>query len=192
MVGIPTPGQADPSRPFVAGSARRARAFRRLRARLSSADSPPQTPSSWRESMAQLRQSSMTSQRRQTALASSVWMSAGPVLPMGKNNSGSKPRQAARSRHVIRIMLLVSRWDVRIRESTSAAHWCAHGWSLKVSISVNAKVTAKSTAGPCAHPCGDRHRTAHHISTLVDRLINSGDAGDARSALRSAGNHHQR
>jgi len=37
----------------------------------------------------------ITGQRRQTRLASSIWNSAGPVFPMGKNSSGSTSRQAA-------------------------------------------------------------------------------------------------
>ena len=109
-------------RPGALGSARRARALRRLTARRSSADSPPQTPSSWRDSMAQLRQGSTTSQRWQTVLASSIWESAGPVFPIGKNNSGSTPRQAARSRHVIRIGLVASKMGRAARESTQAAN----------------------------------------------------------------------
>ncbi|CPU66301.1 Uncharacterised protein [Mycobacteroides abscessus] len=48
--------------------------------------------------MAHLRHVSTTSQRRQTAFASSIWRSAGPVFPMGKNSSGSSSRQAARWR----------------------------------------------------------------------------------------------
>src|SRR5665811_2218920 len=51
--------------------------------------------------MAHLRQVSTTSQRRQMAFASSIWTSAGPVLPIGKNSSGSSPRHVARFRHVI-------------------------------------------------------------------------------------------
>src|SRR5674476_651582 len=78
------------------------RAFRRLRVRRSSSESPPQTPLSWRDSTAHLKQVSMTSQRRQTALASSIWRSAGPVFPLAKNSSGSSSRQAPLSRHVIR------------------------------------------------------------------------------------------
>jgi hypothetical protein len=109
-------------RPGALGSARRARALRRLTARCSSADSPPQTPSSWRDSVAQRRQGSTTSQRRQTALASSSWTSAGPVLPIGKNISGSTPRQAARSRQVIRIGLLASKMGRAARESTQTAN----------------------------------------------------------------------
>ena len=38
---------------------------------------------------------SMTGQRRQTALASSICRRAGPVLPIGKKSSGSSSRQAA-------------------------------------------------------------------------------------------------
>src|SRR5450631_2166796 len=53
--------------------------------------------------MAHFRQVSTTSHRRHTALASSIWSSAGPVFPMGKNSSGSSSRQAARLRQVIRL-----------------------------------------------------------------------------------------
>jgi hypothetical protein len=52
--------------------------------------------------------------RPQTAFASSVRRRAGPLCPIGKNNSGSTPRQAARSRQVIRIVLLASRSVVSI------------------------------------------------------------------------------
>lgn len=37
------------------------------------------------------------------SFASSTWSSAGPVLPIGKNSSGSSSRQAERSRQVIRL-----------------------------------------------------------------------------------------
>ena len=79
----------DPAR------AARARALRRLSARRSSSDRPPQTPASWPLSSAHVRQASTTAQRRQTAFASSICISAGPVLPIGKNSSGSSSRQAA-------------------------------------------------------------------------------------------------
>jgi hypothetical protein len=46
----------------------------------------------------------MTSQPRQTALARSVWSMAGPVIPMGKNSSGSWSRQAA----LVRQSLLIA------------------------------------------------------------------------------------
>ena len=68
---------------------------RRLSARRSSSLIPPQTPASWPDSIAQRRHSSMTEQRRQTCFASSIWSSAGPLFPMGKNSSGSTSRQAA-------------------------------------------------------------------------------------------------
>jgi hypothetical protein len=61
----------------VAQLARWARAFRRFRPRRSSSESPPQTPVSWQDSMAQLKQVALTSQRRQTTLAFSVWRIAG-------------------------------------------------------------------------------------------------------------------
>lgn len=80
----------------------RRRALRRLRARRSSSLSPPQTPESWPVSRAQRRQSSTTGHRRHTALASSIWTNAGPVLPIGKNNSGSSSRQAASWRQSMR------------------------------------------------------------------------------------------
>src|SRR5450759_2118904 len=51
--------------------------------------------------MAHLRQLSTTSQRRQLAFAPSIWKSAGPVFPIGKNSWGSSPRHVARSRQVI-------------------------------------------------------------------------------------------
>jgi hypothetical protein len=61
----------------VAQLARWACAFRRFRAWRSFSDSPPQTPVSWRDSMAQVKQVTMTSQRRQTTFAFSVCRSAG-------------------------------------------------------------------------------------------------------------------
>jgi len=101
--------------------ARRARAFRRLSDCRCSADCPPHTPASWRVSIAQLRQVSMTSQRWQTALASSICRNAGSVLPIGKKSSGSSSRHAARSRQVIRIGLLV-RLGAADRENESTDH----------------------------------------------------------------------
>ena len=74
----------------------RARALRRFRARRSSSLSPPHTPWSCPASRAHARHCSRTSQRRQTALASSIWRMAGPVLPIGKNSSGSSSRHAER------------------------------------------------------------------------------------------------
>jgi Papain family cysteine protease len=57
--------------------------LRRLRARRSPSDFPPHTPVAWPVSVAHFRQASATSHRRQTALASSVWTSAGAVFPSG-------------------------------------------------------------------------------------------------------------
>ena len=76
----------------------RARALRRLSARRSSSLRPPHTPWSWPASRAQARHCSRTSQRRHTCLASSIWRIAGPVLPIGKNSSGSSSRHAERLR----------------------------------------------------------------------------------------------
>jgi hypothetical protein len=129
------------------GSARRARAERRLRARRSSADSPPQTPASWPDSMAHFRQASATSHRRQMALASSVWRSVGAVFPNGKNNWGSSSRQAAWSRHVIRIELLASRTGVSItgvNPSGTLRVTGSHKASRQVSANTNATSTDKS------------------------------------------------
>jgi hypothetical protein len=102
------PGQRPLSRgslcrpaPSTSKDSTRARALRRLKLRRSSSDRPPQTPVSAPDSMAHLRQVSTTSQRRQMAFASSIWTSEGPVLPIGKNSSGSSPRHVARFRHVI-------------------------------------------------------------------------------------------
>lgn len=47
---------------------------------------------------AKARHSSLTGHPAQTARASSTWPMAGPVVPMGKNRSGSSCKQAARSR----------------------------------------------------------------------------------------------
>ena len=69
--------------------------MRRLSARRSSSLIPPQTPASCPDSIAQRRHSSITEQRWHTCLASSIWSSAGPLFPMGKNSSGSTSRQAA-------------------------------------------------------------------------------------------------
>ena len=52
-------------------------------------------PDSWLVARAKSRQVSWTSQLRQTRLADSIWSTAGPVVPMGKNRSGSVLRQAA-------------------------------------------------------------------------------------------------
>ena len=82
--------------------------------------------------------------RPQTAFASSVRRRAGPLCPIGKNNSGSTPRQAARSRQVIRIVLLASRSVVSITGVNSGHEPAGVTGSLKANISVNVKVTAKS------------------------------------------------
>jgi two-component sensor histidine kinase len=81
----------------------RLRAVRRLRARRSSSLRAPQTPASWPDSSAHRRQGSATGHRLQTALASSICNRAGPVLPIGKNSSGSSSRQAARWRQSMRL-----------------------------------------------------------------------------------------
>ncbi len=78
---------------------RRRRASHALRSlRRSSSEVAPQTPASWFVARANSRQSSRASQARQTALAASIWSNAGPVVPTGKNKSGSVYRQDARRR----------------------------------------------------------------------------------------------
>ena len=82
----------------LAGYSVAARALRRFSARRSSSLRPPQTPWSCPASRAHCRHCSRTSQRRHTCLASSIWRMAGPVLPIGKNSSGSSSRHAERWR----------------------------------------------------------------------------------------------
>ncbi len=80
----------------VAQEARRRAASQALRSlRRSSSEVAPQTPDSWLVARAKSRQVSWTSQLRHTRLADSIWSTAGPVVPMGKNRSGSVLRQAA-------------------------------------------------------------------------------------------------
>ncbi len=74
----------------------RCRADRRFIARRSSSFRPPHTPASCPASRAHWRHSPMTGQRRHTALASSIWSSAGPEVPIGKKSSGSSSLHAAR------------------------------------------------------------------------------------------------
>src|SRR4030095_12446963 len=76
----------------------------RRSARRSSSYSPHQTPASWAVSSAHWRHSSRTGQSAQIALADCTWASAGPVVPTGKNNSGSTSRQRARWRQSIDIL----------------------------------------------------------------------------------------
>ncbi len=98
--------------PFAAGGARRAGAAglaggRRARAarwrritRRSSSDSPPQTPESWLVVRAKSRHSTRTVHSLHTCFARSIWVSAVPVVPTGKNSSGSVSRHRAWSRQV--------------------------------------------------------------------------------------------
>ena len=74
----------------------RARAARwRRMARRSSSDRPPQTPESWFVDSAKSRQSTRASHSTQTCFAFSIWTRARPVVPTGKNSSGSVSRQSA-------------------------------------------------------------------------------------------------
>ncbi len=66
--------------------------------RLSSSEVPPQIPDSWLVANANSRQDRTDSQLQHTCLADSICSIAAPVLPTGKNRSGSVSRHAARSR----------------------------------------------------------------------------------------------
>ena len=101
---------------------------------ISSAVQPPQTPSLTPNSLASWRHSARTGHRAQTALASSIWHSAGRVVPIGKNSSGSSSRQADRERQSA--LPRVDRWDVAdvrmvdrlvIEITPSGASW-ERGW----------------------------------------------------------------
>ena len=88
---------------FLAGAtvqpARRCLASQSLRSfRLSSSVVPPQMPDSWFVARANSRQLSRASQVAHTAFARMICSTAGPVLPTGKNKSGSVSRHAARPR----------------------------------------------------------------------------------------------
>src|SRR3954468_18291259 len=72
------------------------RSFRR-----SSSVLPPQMPASWLVARANSRHSSFTVQAPQMRRAVSICSTAGPLLPMGKNTSGSESRQAERVRHAL-------------------------------------------------------------------------------------------
>ena len=77
-------------------SRERARAARWRRiTRRSSSDSPPHTPESWFVLNAKSRQSTRAVHSPHTCLARSIWVSAVPVVPTGKNSSGSVSRQSA-------------------------------------------------------------------------------------------------
>jgi len=76
--------------------ARRRLASQDLRSlRRSSSDVAPQTPASWLVARANSRHSSRASHARHTTLAASIWSRARPVVPTGKNRSGSVSRQDA-------------------------------------------------------------------------------------------------
>jgi hypothetical protein len=49
---------------------------------------------------------STTSQRPHTCFASSICLIAGPLLPIGKNTSGSSPAQAPRLRQLMTLAIL--------------------------------------------------------------------------------------
>jgi hypothetical protein len=71
--------------------------------------------------MAHLKQVSATWQRQQTALASSICRSAGRVLPVGKNSSGSSSKQEATSRQYTGIAVLEPRFSILGVSSSGAS-----------------------------------------------------------------------
>jgi hypothetical protein len=77
-------------------------------ARRSSCVVPPQMPSATPFSSAQARHGACAGQARQIRFASPIWTSAGPVVPIGKNSSGSASWQAALSRQVARAVIAAS------------------------------------------------------------------------------------
>ena len=92
----------------VGGQETEVQAERRWRAtyclrswRRSSSEVPPHTPESWLVARAYSRHGAWASHCRQTALAFSICSMAGPVVPTGKNRSGSVSRHARHraSRH---------------------------------------------------------------------------------------------
>src|SRR6188768_3425885 len=58
-------------------------------------------PASWLVARANSRHSSLTVHAPQIRRAVSICSTAGPLLPMGKNTSGSESRQAERVRHAL-------------------------------------------------------------------------------------------
>jgi hypothetical protein len=140
----------------------------RRSARRSSSERPPQTPASCAVSSAHCRQGSRTGHSVQMALAASTWASAGPVVPTGKNSSGSTSRQRARWRQSIyslAFLRLRLRNPSRSRPDTNRAisHLpCATRRSLG-DVDVNwkdfgAKILDGTPRGPLAEhpdgPCG--------------------------------------
>jgi len=69
--------------------------------RRSSSVVPPHTPEATLLSRAQARHWTRAGQAAQICFAVSIWRCPGPVLPTGKNRSGSASRQAAASRQLM-------------------------------------------------------------------------------------------
>ncbi len=66
--------------------------------------------------MAHFKHSAATSQRPQTAFACSAWATAAPLLPSGKNSSGSSPTHAGRLLDVS----FVGFWFIRVTSGEGA------------------------------------------------------------------------
>src|SRR5450759_4087728 len=127
--------------------------------------------------MAHVRQVSTTSQRRQMAFASSIWKSAGPVLPIGKNSSGSSPRHVARLRHVIWIKL-PGWWSGK---SSS----CESAQSASVSVTRLCKVKTNGNGNVKRVHVGCHGRRPHrHLEHVEPGDLQAGEPFSCLDALR--------
>src|SRR5216684_3531197 len=120
--GVRVAAGDDPDRPvFCAGGSANTSTARR-----SSSLVPPQTPWTWCVASAYCRHSRRTGQRAQTAFACSICCSAGPEGAMGKNRSGSQPRQAARDSQSAELASVAVPAGTEITGSVSLIDcWCA-------------------------------------------------------------------
>lgn len=113
----------------AAAAARRCSATQARRSlRRSSSDVPPHTPESWLVESANSRHSRFASQVSQTALAAAICSSASPVVPTGKNRSGSVSRQAESA-------LQLSFAVFRLRLEVSATVPPCRGWDTAMAAS---------------------------------------------------------
>jgi hypothetical protein len=172
--------QAGPC-PRASGRAARLRAVRRFRARRSSSLRPPHTPASWPTRVPIAGTGSATGQRLQTALASSICNSAGPVLPMGKNSSGSSSRQAARWRQSMRLAPRISRLGrggapLAVRRCRTPVGWIArrglsHGWGRRTRARTTNEHPGDANSPRCRHePSSPRGRAQDLAGFERDRL----------------------
>ena len=121
----------------------------------------------------------MTSQRRQTALASSICSSAGPVFPMGKNSSGSSSRQAARSRQSMGWFTPLPSKGVVLRTVITDDPWKSAGRAAHPRVGPglpcwDAAVRPSFIQRQASHPCARLHKgfclQIHEMETLAVTL----------------------